>query len=32
MVKEIYSVPREFPQAEKFGLTNQIRSAAVSIP
>ena len=28
----IYSVTRKFPDTEKYGLTNQIRRAAVSIP
>ena len=27
----VYSVTREFPDAERFGLTNQMRRAAVSI-
>lgn len=31
-VKEIYLVTNEFPVNEKFGLTSQIRRAAVSIP
>jgi four helix bundle protein len=29
---EIYSVTAEFPSQEKFGLTNQLRRASVSIP
>lgn len=29
---EIYSVTNEFPSEEKFGLTNQLRRASVSIP
>lgn len=29
---EIYSVTSSFPDSEKFGLTNQLRRAAVSIP
>lgn len=28
---EIYSVTQTFPESEKFGLTNQLRRAAVSI-
>jgi four helix bundle protein len=31
LVRIIYSVTRQFPPEEKFGLTNQIRRAAVSI-
>ena len=31
-VTTIYSVTNNFPQSEKFGLTNQIRRASVSIP
>jgi len=29
---EIYSITSKFPESEKFGLTNQLRRAAVSIP
>ena len=29
---EIYSITSKFPQSEKFGLTNQLRRASVSIP
>jgi len=29
---EIYSVTYSFPEDEKFGLTNQLRRASVSIP
>lgn len=32
MVAEIYKLSRSFPESEKFGLTNQMRRAAVSIP
>lgn len=32
LVKEIYLVSKEFPSSEQYGLTNQIRRAAVSIP
>ncbi len=32
LVTEIYSVTRNFPADEKFGLTVQLRRAAVSIP
>ncbi|MDX1478313.1 MAG: four helix bundle protein [Saprospiraceae bacterium] len=31
-VKEIYRVSGAFPKEELFGLTNQIRKAAISIP
>ena len=31
-VTTIYSSTSSFPQSEKFGLTNQIRRASVSIP
>ena len=29
---KIYDITSEFPESEKFGLTNQLRRAAVSIP
>jgi four helix bundle protein len=29
---EIYAITSKFPDAEKFGLTNQLRRAFVSIP
>jgi four helix bundle protein len=29
---EIYSITSNFPESEKFGLTNQLRRASVSIP
>ncbi len=29
---EIYSITSKFPESEKFGLTNQLRRASVSIP
>ena len=32
LTKEVYQVTRNFPADERFGLTNQIRRAAVSIP
>jgi len=32
LAKEVYQVTSGFPTDEKFGLTNQMRRAAVSIP
>jgi four helix bundle protein len=32
LVEEIYAATQSFPAAERFGLTAQIRRAAVSIP
>ena len=32
LVKEIYAVSSTFPAQEMYGLTNQMRRAAVSIP
>lgn len=29
---EIYAITSKFPESEKFGLTNQLRRASVSIP
>lgn len=31
-VKEIYNVTITFPESEKFGLSSQMRRAAVSVP
>jgi len=32
LVKEIYALSNNFPNDEKFGLSSQIKRAAVSIP
>jgi four helix bundle protein len=32
LVKEIYQITGKFPSSEVYGLTNQIREAAISIP
>jgi hypothetical protein len=32
IVHEVYSLTRKFPEEEKFGLTSQMRRAAISIP
>ena len=32
MVKTIYQATHRFPKREMFGLTNQLRRAAVSVP
>lgn len=32
LVKEIYLVTRKFPETERYGLVNQMRRCAVSIP
>ena len=32
LTKEIYMITKGFPEDEKYGLTSQIRRAAVSIP
>src|SRR5712691_8631884 len=32
LVEEVYRLTRDFPEHEVYGLTNQLRRAAVSIP
>lgn len=32
LAKEVYSITREFPSDEAYGLTSQLRRASVSIP
>ncbi len=32
LVTEIYQITNHFPDSERFGLTNQMRRAAVSVP
>lgn len=32
LVERVYSISNGFPESERFGLTSQIRRAAVSIP
>ena len=32
LVKQVYTVSAKFPKSEKFGLTDQINRAAVSVP
>jgi four helix bundle protein len=32
LVNEIYTITNKFPSEEKFGLTSQVRRAAISVP
>ncbi|MGH9605115.1 MAG: four helix bundle protein [Terracidiphilus sp.] len=32
MTLEVYKLTRDFPASERFGLTNQLRRASVSVP
>jgi four helix bundle protein len=32
LAREIYAITQEFPKSEAFGLTSQLRRAAVSVP
>ena len=32
LVVEVYEMSREFPKEERYGLTAQLRSAAISVP
>jgi four helix bundle protein len=32
LVKEVYLISRDFPTEERFGLTSQMRRAAISVP
>lgn len=32
LVREVYTITQPFPREEKFGLTSQVRRAAISVP
>jgi four helix bundle protein len=32
LVKDVYSITKDFPKDEIYGLTNQMRRAAISVP
>ncbi len=32
IVKDVYKLTEQLPEAEKYGLTSQMRRAAVSVP
>jgi four helix bundle protein len=32
LVKDVYTLSRQLPRAEQFGLTSQVRRSAISIP
>jgi four helix bundle protein len=32
LVEEVYKITKEFPREEVYGLTSQLRRAAVSVP
>jgi four helix bundle protein len=32
LVKDVYSITKDFPKDEIYGLTNQMRLAAISVP
>ncbi len=32
LVNEVYRITRDFPKSEQFGITDQVRRAAISVP